>query len=55
MSPNVFVNWVQFVTSTGSWNGPADAKPTNPATAVPTPAIGLVAAGTSSTYTPGER
>ncbi len=46
--PKVFTNWVQLVTSTGSLNGPEAANPTNAATAVPTPSIGLDPEDTSS-------
>ena len=48
-SPNVDVNWLQFVTSVGVLAGPRAARPTNAATAVPTPSIGRDPASTSST------
>ena len=48
-SPNVWVNWLQFVTSVGVLAGPRAARPTNAATAVPTPSIGREPASTSST------
>ncbi len=47
--PNAPVNWLQFVTSVGVWNGPSAAMPTNAATAVPTPSIGRDPASRSST------
>jgi hypothetical protein len=43
------VNWLQFVISVGWLSGPRAAKPTNAATAVPTPSIGRDPASTSST------
>jgi hypothetical protein len=46
--PKFWVNWVQFVTSVGSLTGPFSAKPTNAATAVPTPSIGFDPEETSS-------
>src|SRR5918998_269304 len=54
-SPKIFANWVQFAIRIGVLTGPPGASPTNAATAVPTPSIGLFAEGTSSTYTPGVR
>ena len=48
-------NWVQFEICTGVLRGPPGASPTNAATDVPTPSMGLDADGTSSTYTPGVR
>ena len=43
------MNCVQLVTSVGSLIGPLSAKPTNAATAVPTPSIGFEPEETSST------
>ena len=48
-SPKMPVNWLQLVTSVGALNGPALAKPTKAATAVPTPSIGRAPASISST------
>ncbi len=48
-SPNVWTNWLQFVTSVASLNGPLAASPTKAATAVPTPSMGRDPASTSST------
>ena len=49
MNPPKFVtNWVQFVTRIGVFTGPVSAKPTNAATAVPTPSIGFEPEDTSS-------
>src|SRR5262245_54242401 len=54
-APNLSTYCAQFVTRTGVLAGPAGANPTNAAMAVPTPSIGRVPLGTSSTYTPGDR
>ena len=54
-SPKIFANCVQFEIRIGVLTGPPGASPTNAATAVPTPSIGLFAEGISSTYTPGVR
>ena len=53
--PNVFWYCDQLVISTGLLRGPISAKPTNAATDVPTPSIGRLPGGVSSTYTPGVR
>ena len=54
-SPNPSTNWVQFVTRVAVFTGPFWVSPTKAATAVPTPAMGLLPLSTSSTYTPGDR
>src|SRR5207247_9131204 len=54
-SAKIFANCVQFEIRIGVLTGPPGASPTNAATAVPTPSIGLFADGISSTYTPGVR
>src|SRR5262245_12606108 len=55
MSPNFSTYCLQLVIKVGSLTGPLGAMPTNAATAVPTPSIGLDPLGISSTYTPGDR
>jgi hypothetical protein len=42
-------NWVQFEIRIGVLMGPPGASPTNAATAVPTPSMGLFEEGISST------
>ncbi len=54
-SPKILANCVQLEIRIGVLIGPPGARPTNAATAVPTPSIGLLAEGISSTYTPGVR
>ena len=48
-SPKIFANWVQFEIRIGVLTGPPGVSPTNAATEVLTPSIGLFADGTSST------
>src|SRR5215471_8617416 len=54
-TPNVSTYCDQFVTSVALLTGPAGAKPTNAAIAVPTPSIGRGPLLTSSIYTPGDK
>src|SRR4051794_29905448 len=54
-SPKLLTNCPQFAKRTGLFSGPVSARPTNAATAVPTPSMGRDPLSTSSTKTPGER
>ena len=48
-SPKIFENWVQFEIRIGVLTGPPGVSPTNAATEVLTPSMGLFAEGISST------
>ena len=48
-SPKIVENCVQFEIRIGVLTGPPGARPTNAAIEVPTPSIGLLDDGTSST------
>ena len=48
-SPNVWVNWLQFVTSVGRVGRPAGGQADERGDGVPTPSIGRDPASTSST------
>src|SRR5215467_698878 len=54
-TPNVSTYCDQLVTSVALLTGPAGAKPTKAAIAVPTPSIGRGPLLTSSIYTPGDK
>src|SRR5215831_17562904 len=54
-APKVSTYCDQLVINVGVLAGPAGAKPTNAAIAVPTPSMGRVPLATSLMYTPGVR